>query len=191
MTNQFTAANPRIVTCDPVAGYGPQVGRYVAQLIEVREDLLHELEGLTVEQIDWHPDEQTESTGTLLLHLDAVEWSWIHQDIFGAGDDAYPGIWDEAMPIRVGVPQVQGRPIAAYLEQLAATRARTLEVLRGFTDADLARQVGEGEPPRGMEPRSVLYTIDWIIWHIIEHEATHVGQVELLRRLAPPPAVQL
>ena len=68
----------------------------------------------------------------------------------------------------MGAPQVQGRPLEAYLEQLAATRARTLEVLRGFTDADLARLVGEGEPPRGMEPRSVLYTIDWIIWHIID-----------------------
>jgi uncharacterized damage-inducible protein DinB len=191
MANQFTAANPRIVTCDPVAGYSPQVGRYVAQLTEVRADLLHELEGLTVEQVDWHPDEQTESIGTLLLHLDAVEWSWVNQDIFGAGDDAYPGSWDEAMPIRVGAPQVQGRPLETYLEQLAATRARTLEVLRGFTDADLARQVGEGEPPRGMEPRSVLYTIDWIIWHIIEHEATHVGQVELLRRLAPRTATQV
>ena len=190
MTNQFTAANPRIVTCDPVEGYSPQVGRYVAQLAEVRADLLHELEGLTVEQVDWHPDERTESIGTLLLHLDAVEWSWIHQDIFGAADDAYPGSWDEAMPVRVGVPQVQGRPLAEYLEQLAAGRARTLEVLRGFTDADLTRRVGEGEPPRGMEPRSVLYTIDWIIWHIIEHEAMHVGQVELLRRLGPQPAAQ-
>jgi uncharacterized damage-inducible protein DinB len=164
------------------------VGRYVAQLTEVREDLLHELDGLTPAQLDWHPDDQTESIGTLLLHLDAVEWSWIHEDIFGAASDAYPGQWAEAMPIRVGAAQVQGRPLTAYLEQLAATRARTLEVLRGFGDADLARLVGESEPPPGREPRSTLYTIDWIIWHIIEHEATHVGQVELLRRLAPQPA---
>jgi uncharacterized damage-inducible protein DinB len=31
----------------------------------------------------------------------------------------------------------------------------------------------------------VLYTIDWIIWHVLEHEALHVGQIELLRRLGP------
>jgi hypothetical protein len=30
------------------------------------------------------------------------------------------------------------------------------------------------------------YTIDRIIRHIIEHEATHAGQVELLRRRTPP-----
>jgi uncharacterized damage-inducible protein DinB len=185
MTDHPTAAHPRRVTCDPVPGYSPQIGRYVAQLTEVRADLLHELDGLTPAQLDWHPDERNESIGTLLLHLDAVEWSWIHQDIFGATDDAYPGEWAEAMPIRMGVPQVQGRPLTAILDQLAATRARTLAILRGFSDADLARLVGEAEPPPGREPRSTLYTIDWIIWHIIEHEATHVGQVELLRRLAP------
>ena len=188
MTDQPTAAHPRIVTCDPVEGYTPQIGRYVAQLAEVRQDLLHELDGVTQAQLDWHPDEQTESIGTLLLHVDAIEWSWLHEDFLGLPSDAYPGSWDEAIPIRVGVPQVQGRQLEAYLSQLAATRACTLEILGGLTDADLPRLVGEAEPPPGVERRSTLYTVDWIIWHIIEHEATHVGQVELLRRLAPPPA---
>lgn len=184
MTDQPTAANPRIVTCDPVAGYAPQIGRYVAQLAEVRRDVQEQVAGLTVAHLDWHPDPQTESIGTLLLHLDAVEWSWMHQDIFGAPDAAYPGSWDEAMPIRGDVAQVRGRPLDRYLDQLAATRAETLRLLAAFTAADLTRLVGEAPPP-GREPRSELYTIDWIIWHVIEHEATHVGQIELLRRLGP------
>ena len=75
--------------------------------------------------------------------------------------------------------------MAQYLAQLDATRAETLRILQGFTDADLARLVGEAEPPPGVERRSELYTVDWIIWHVIEHEATHVGQIELLRRLGP------
>ena len=182
MSEQSTAANPRIVTCDPVAGYAPAIGRYVAQLAEIRSDLHEQVAGLTVAQLDWHPDAQTESVGTLLLHLDAVEWSWMHQDIFGAADADYPGSWDEAMPLRVGVAQVSGRPLAQYLDQLAATRAETLRVLAGFTDADLARLVGEAPPPPGREARSELYTIDWIIWHILAHEAAHGGQVELLKR---------
>jgi hypothetical protein len=160
MTDQPTAARPRIITCNPVEGYSPQIGRYVAQLTEVRQDLLHELAALTPAQLDWHPNDQTESIGTLLLHLDAVEWSWMHEDILGALSDAYPGSWEEAMPIRVSVPQVQGRALDAYLSQLAATRVQTLELLRGWTDADLARLVGEAAPPPGVEPRSTLYTID-------------------------------
>ena len=104
----YTAANPEITTCDPVEGYSPQIGRYIAQLNELRHDLKREVENLDIEQLDWHPDEQTESIGTQLLHLDAVEWSWIHEDIFGASSDEYPGEWSEAMPIRVGGCRVVG-----------------------------------------------------------------------------------
>jgi uncharacterized damage-inducible protein DinB len=182
-----TAANPRITTCDPVEGFTPQVGRYVAQMNEVRADLTQMLEGLTIEQIDWHPDENTESIGTMLLHIDAVEWSWIFEDIFGKPDTEYPSEWSEAMPIRLGVPQVQGRQFRWYLDKLNTTRERTLEVLRGFTDEDLKRLVGESEPRPGQEKRSYLFTIDWIIWHIIDHEAWHAGQIELLKRLGPKP----
>ena len=181
-----TAANPRITTCDPVEGYAPRIGRYIAQMNEVRTGLLRQLEGLGIEQIDWHPDENTESIGTMLLHIDAVEWSWIFEDIFGRPDSEYPGEWSEAMPIRNRLPQVQGRPLEWYLQELEATRQRTLEVLRGFNGDDLARLVGESDDlgPE-LERRSWLYTIDWIIWHIIHHEAAHVGQIELLRRLGP------
>lgn len=178
-----TAANPKITTCDPVEGYTPQIGRYVAQLTEVRNDLKREVQGLSIEQLDWHPDEETESIGTQLLHLDSVEWSWMHQDIFDASDEEYTGVWEEAMPIRVGVPQVTGRPVEHYLQKLDATREETLRILKGFTDADLSRLVGEGEPRPGEERRSRLFTIDWIIWHVLQHEAAHLGQVELLRRL--------
>src|SRR5215203_2518908 len=101
-----TAANPDITTCDPVEGYPQRIGRYVAQMNEVRDDLRKQVENISVEQLDWHPDEQTESIGTMLLHIDAVEWSWIHEDILGTPDKEYPGEWAEAMPIRLGVPQV-------------------------------------------------------------------------------------
>ena len=185
MSDHPTAANPRIVTCDPVAGYAPQVGRYVAQLNEIRNDLKYELTGLTPAALDWHPNEQTESIGTLLLHLAAVEWSWMHEDIFGTPDTEYQGNWAEAMPIRRRAPQVSGRSLEHYLEHLDAIREETLRLLQGFTDADLARLVGEAEPAPGVEARSYLYTIDWIIWHVLEHEALHVGQIELLRRLGP------
>lgn len=33
--------------------------------------------------------------------------------------------------------------------------------------------------------RARLCSIDWILFHLVEHEAHHTGQVELLRRLLP------
>lgn len=180
---QYTPANPRITTCDPVPGYAPVIGRYVAQLEELRADLLGELSSLTQAQLDWHPNDKVESIGTMLLHMDAVEWSWIHEDILGRPDNEYPGEWSEAMPIRVNAEQVSGRPLQWYLDKLEATRAVTLDVLKGFSESDVARRVGEGPVPKGEEKGSRLFTIDWIIWHIISHEAAHIGQIELLRRL--------
>jgi uncharacterized damage-inducible protein DinB len=182
-----TAADPKITTCNPVPGYTPQIGRYVAQLIEVRSDLKQEIAGLSIEQIDWHPNDTVESIGTLLLHVASVEWSWLHEDMLGRPSEEYPGDWAEAMPIRVGVAQISGRPVEWYIQHLDSIREGTLAILRGLTGADLAKLVGEAEPPPGEEKRSRLFTIDWIIWHIIEHEATHVGQVEMLRRLGPQP----
>src|SRR5213596_512879 len=111
-----TAANPKVTTCDPIEGYTPQIGRYMAQLTEVRNDLKQEVAGLSIAQLDWHPDEQTESIGTLLLHCDAIEWSWLHEDVLGRPSAEYPGDWSEALPIRVGVPQVMGRSVEHYLQ---------------------------------------------------------------------------
>jgi uncharacterized damage-inducible protein DinB len=177
-----TADNPKITTCDPVPGFAPGIGRYVAQLTEIRGNLLREVANLSPEQLAWHPNEEMESIGTQLLHVAAIEWSWIFQDIFGRPDEEYDG-WEEALPIRVGAPQVCGQPLAYFTEKLAAVRAQALEALRGLADDDLARLVGEAPPSDGEEPRARLYTIDWILFHIVEHEAHHIGQVELLRRL--------
>ena len=61
-----------------------------------------------------------------------------------------------------------------------------LAAVRGLNDADLLRLVGEGPVAEGEEPRSRLYSIDWILFHLVHHEAHHAGQIELLVRLLPP-----
>ena len=179
-----TAANPEITTCGPVDGYSPGIGRYVAQLTETRGVLLSQLDGLTPEQLAWHPNDDVESIGTQLLHAAAIEWSWFFQDIFGRPDDDYDG-WEEAFPLRIGHPQVTGKPLAYFTERLARVRNDVLATLRDLTDDDLPRLVGEGEPDDDEEPRARLYSIDWVLFHLVHHEAHHAGQVELLRRLLP------
>jgi uncharacterized damage-inducible protein DinB len=179
-----TAANPAVTTCGPIEGFTPGIGRYVAQLAETRAELLSQLDGLTPEQLAWHPNDDTESIGTQLLHVAAIEWSWIYQDIFGRPDEAYDG-WEEAFPLRIGHPQVSGKPLTYFTDRLERVRGEVLATLREMTDDDLPRLVGEAEPSEGEEPRARLYSIDWILFHLVHHEAHHAGQVELLRRLLP------
>lgn len=176
---------PRVTTCGPVPGFSPGIGRYVAQLTETRQELLRQVAGLTPEQLSWHPNEQTESIGTQLLHVAAIEWSWVFQEIGRRPDEDYDG-WEEALPIRLGLPQVSGRSLSYYTDRLDRVRQEVLAKLRELTDEDLARLVADASPPPGTEPGSVeRFSIDWILFHLVHHEAHHAGQVELLVRLLP------
>ena len=180
-----TADHPLVTTCEPPPGFSPGIGRYVAQLTETRAEWLRQVEGLTPAQLSWYPNDDVESIGAQLLHVAAVEWSWVFQDILGRPDEDFQG-WEEAFPLRVGAPQVSGRPLEYFTDRLERVREEVLTALRGLTDADLPRLVGEASPAEGEEPRSRLYSIDWILFHLVHHEAHHAGQIELLVRLLPP-----
>ena len=180
-----TAAQPLVTDLTAPPEFSPGIGRYVAHLTETRAELLRPLAGLTPAQLAWHPDHQTESIGTQLLHVAAVEWSWTFQDMFGRPDEDYDG-WEEAFPLRIGAPQVTGQPLSYFTDQLERVRQEVIGALRGLSDADLPRLVGEAPPAEGEEPRSQLYSIDWVLFHLVHHEAHHAGQVELLVRLMPP-----
>jgi uncharacterized damage-inducible protein DinB len=181
-TNDATSgvASPLVVSCDPAPGFSPRIGRYVSQLAETRQELLRHTASLTPDQLSWHPNEQVESIGTQLLHVAAIEWSWSLEDIFGRPAEEYDG-WEEALPIRLSLPQVRGKPLAYYTDRLDRVRQEVLQALRGLTDEDLSRLVPVAPP----EPVAEVYTADWALFHLVHHEAHHAGQVELMVRLLP------
>jgi uncharacterized damage-inducible protein DinB len=167
---------PRITSCDPIPGFSPGIGRYVAQLGETRREVLSQIGALTPNQLNWHPNEQTESIGTQILHIAAIEWSWVFEDIFQRPASDYDG-WDEALPLRLGLPQVRDRPLSYFTDRLNRVRRDVLDALRGLADDDLPRLIpGEG---------GHLFSIDWILFHLVHHEAHHAGQIELLVQLLP------
>ena len=63
-----------------------------------------------------------------------------------------------------------------YVELLERTRACSREVLATWRDDDLDRTIRLGE-------RDV--TRGWILYHVLEHFAQHLGQVSLLAALQP------
>jgi uncharacterized damage-inducible protein DinB len=174
------ARSRAVVACEPAPGFSPRIGRYVAQLTETRQELVRHLDGLSPEQLGWHPNDEVESIGTQLLHVAAIEWSYIFEDIIGRPGEEYTG-WEEALPLRLGLPQVVGQPLGYFRDRLDRVRNDALDALRGLSDDDLPRLVPE-DPP---EPVTQVYTIDWALFHLVHHEAHHAGQVELLVRLLP------
>lgn len=162
------------------ADFAPEIGVYVAALDDLLKRQKHRFRGMTIEELDWRPAPDMNSAGTLLLHIATVEVSWMCEEVLG---EEFPqdlremrGHRDGMMPPG-GLPQVEGEPLDFYLEQLDVARTRTKEVLSGFRDADLVttyRDAGDGE---------YEYTLQWILYHLVEHAAYHEGQIGYLRHL--------
>ena len=172
---------PELYTVTPLKGYSARIGRYLAMMDDVRSRTLKYVEGLTAEQLSWYPNEKCESIATLLLHIAAVERSWIGEDILR--NPMNEEEWKYAFPIRLGIPQITAMSPQYYFTVLEKTRRETKEALRELKEKDLAREIEPLNPGEGNE--SKRFTIEWILYHLIEHEAHHKGQIALMKRILP------
>ncbi|MFQ5607142.1 MAG: DinB family protein [Candidatus Zixiibacteriota bacterium] len=165
----------------PSAGFTPKVGAYLAQMEDVRARTLKYINGLSHQQLSWHPNEKCESIATLLLHIAAAERSWIGEDIMRRPMEEW---WKIAFPIRHGIEQISGQPLAYYTGVLKRTREETRQALETLTDDDLSREIEPLDP--GDESNAERrFSIEWILYHMIEHEAHHKGQIAVMKRLLP------
>ena len=144
-------------------------------MARVRSRLLRVVEGLTDEEIDYSPDmERIETIGTLLLHIAAVEWSWIFEDIDGKEMDYEK--WKHAFALREeNLPQLTKQGLQFYIDRLLEVRSEVFVRLRNLDDSNLHILVDVG---------SAEVSIEWVLFHILEHEAMHIGQISILKRLA-------
>jgi uncharacterized damage-inducible protein DinB len=169
-----------IHSIDSPDGFSPRVGIYLAQLEDVRRRTKRYVEGLSAEQLSWCPSDKVESVGTLLIHIAAVEFSWIQEDIMRRpmGEE-----WMIAFPIRFDLPQISGKSLEYFLEKLDTVRTQTRNVLASLGDEDLSRTITPLDEESDGE--ATQYTIEWILYHLIEHEAHHKGQIAVMKRLLP------
>jgi hypothetical protein len=158
---------------DPVEGYEPLVGRFVAMLEDTRRRLFRDLEGFDPADLDRTAPGSPNSIGTLLYHVAAIELDWLYADLLG-GD--FPEGTAEWFPVDVREESGRLTPVVEgwehHLARLAWVRQRLLEELRTFTDADLDRTFVSGSDGNGG---------GWILHHLMQHEAEHRGQIGEIR----------
>ena len=157
----------------PVDGYSPGVGRYVAMLLDTRSRLTHDLENFDETDLDRQPEWAPNSIGTLPYHVAAIELDWTFADLceteeFPEGTDHW---------FRVDVREDDGRltpvvePLDRHLDRLQWIRGHLLAALSGLNDSDLDRVFNHWNPSSG----------SWIIQHLMQHEAEHRGQIGEIR----------
>ena len=153
----------------------PRVAFLFSMMDKVRSRLLRVVEDFTDKELDYSPDmERIETIGTLLLHIAAVEWSWIFEDIDGEEMDYEK--WKHAFALREeNLPQLTKQGLQFYIDRLIEVRSEVFVRLRNLDDSDLHTLVEVG---------NAEVSIEWILFHLLEHEAMHIGQISILKRLA-------
>lgn len=162
----------------PQAGYTPQIGTLVSMLDWVSDSVTKYNAKLSTDQLDYLHDKDSNTIGSLMMHLAATEV--IYQDItFHNLEDFSPtnkAKWNVAMKLEADARnQIKGNPLSYYKDALADVRATTKAEMKKRDDAWLL----SGE------------TKDWnwnnyCKWfHVTEHYANHRGQMTWYAKRIP------
>jgi len=132
-----------------------------------QEQLVKAITSLAAEQLALRAAPQLRSVGMIAAHIVGARVRWFHR-LMGAGsvDIHLLGTWDRPeSPVRSAAELVEGLEDSWQLIQNSLAR---------WTLADLDH-VFEGT--YGGEEYSL--TRQWIIWHVIEHDLHHGGEISL------------
>ena len=123
------------------------------------------VESLTDEQVWWRPNDNSNSVGNLLLHLNGNIQQWIVASFDRLGDNRdRPAEFAERNIV----------PAAELLQRLAATLQRAEAVLSRLTEADLRATYNiQGYTVSGLHA----------VYQVVEHFGLHHGQVIYITKL--------
>lgn len=144
----------------------PEVAAYLDALRKLRGKIIKTLEGLDGQTLNWTPtNDKTNSLYVLATHGVGSEHGWIYE-ILGRGDKT------RNRPLEF---QARGDSIDELLRMYERVGLET-EAILGERTAD------ELETTRAHDSYGQV-TERWIILHVIEHYAEHLGQMYLTRQL--------
>ncbi len=162
----------------PQAGFTPQIGTLISMLDWVSNSVINYNQKLSVEELDFLFDESSNTIGSLMLHLAAVEV--IYQDItFHNLEDFSPENkkkWGVAMDLGADAQkQIKGNPLGYYKEMYDEVRAVTKAEMKTRDDAWLL----------GGETKDWDWNNYCKWFHVTEHYANHRGQMTWYAKRLP------
>lgn len=159
---------------EPQLNQEPEIGRWLWAFQDTRQRTLEQLEGLTQVVIDWEPPEGESCIGTILYHMAAIEADWLYEEVL---QQPFPPEVDRLFPFDIRdedgrLTQLEGITLGQHLERLSAVRDIVLNVYKQMDLADFRRV-------RSLPKYDV--TPEWVLHHLMQHEAEHRSQMGSLR----------
>lgn len=166
----------------PKEGYAPQIGTLLSTMTMMRTWLIYSVKDLSVKQLDFQIDEQSNSIGAMLLHLAATERYYqlntFEELEWGTWSEEIKKEWDVPMGLgKKGREQIKGNEIAYYISKLEEVREVTKKEFAQRNDDWL----NKSEPFFQDQP-----TNNYCKWfHVCEHESNHNGQIKFIKKRLP------
>lgn len=177
-TQPLNNADRNLNHIGPIDGYTPQIGTLISMLDWLSESVMGVAKNLSVEELDYLHDADSNSIGALILHVAATEV--IYQDLtFHQMDDFSPENklkWNVAMELGPDAQvKIKGNPLTYYIDAMNEARATTKKEMKTRNDKWLL----SGETKEW----------DWnnyCKWfHVAEHFANHRGQMTWYKKRLP------
>ena len=161
-----------------IQGFSPQIGRLVSMMNYARYTTLSDVADLSVNELDYLDDPQSNSIGALLSHIAAAEAGY-QAATFHARDlnEEEKHEWGAALDLGERARQeIGGHELDYYVSRLEQVRLKTLDELARREDEWLEEQTSFGNGQK------VNNYFKW--FHVLGHEINHRGQIRWLRTRA-------
>lgn len=130
-----------------------------------QQKLVQAVAPLTPEQLELRAAPHLRSIGMLIAHIIATRAGWFHR-VMGEGEPELEQIsdWDEEW--------AEQRSAAELVQGLEVTWQTVWGCLERWTTAELEHVY---RPERA--GKTYTFTRQWVIWHVIEHDLHHGGEL--------------
>jgi len=159
-----------------VACEAPEIGIWVAALNGCRARTYQAIDGIRNDELDWVCPLSTNTIGTLLYHIAVIELDWLYVEIL---EQEFPGDFSSWFPYDVrdsdgNLTSIEGESFQRHEERLHYARKNLLGALCTMSLSEFRRV-------RRLKAYDV--TPQWVVHHLLQHEAEHRGQIATMRLL--------
>ena len=151
---------------------------FLGMLDKTRSTTLQRIKNLTVEELDWQCKPGWNTIGALLSHTIALEHYFRIE--FVEGRKLTPEEekkWLPALDLGHHVPKlIRGLPVEFYQAAFADSRRLFLKSFKNIDFFSFTRRIEGYDSQEGCN-------MAWVLYHMIEDEIQHRGQITLLHKL--------
>ncbi len=130
-----------------------------------QQKLLEAIEPLSADQLELRVAPELRSVGELAAHIVATRAGWFHRMLHEGGDELER--WARLGQGGAGTDEL--------LEGLKVTWSLISGCLERWTPADMDEVVFDGD----WRGNHYTLTRQWVVWHVLEHDMHHGGELSL------------